>query len=101
MTAQTNLRFTPHTPNDLIWRQYGAGILAQYPEEEWDFRISQVPPTYQDYIRARIGRESSARTAQERAGGVQEEGALPYGRGNTKELPREALNEHRNHATPL
>lgn len=48
------LRFTPHTPNDLIFKQYGEALMAQYPETEWERRIELVPVAYRDYIRARI-----------------------------------------------
>lgn len=61
-------RFTPHTPIDLVWKQYGAGIIAQYPKEEWERRIRQVPPAYQDYIRVRISQGEAAGTTREGQG---------------------------------
>lgn len=75
--ATNELRFIPHMPADLVWKQYGAGIVAQYPEKEWEKRVQQVPPAYQDYIRERISLENGAVTAKEGQGDAKPEQALP------------------------
>ena len=61
-----------HMPTDQIWRQYGEAIMTQYPEDEWERRISQVPPAYRAYIRERIWKESAATTANASAEATQQ-----------------------------
>lgn len=59
------LKFNPHMPDDLVWKQYGTGIQTQWPATEWEERIMQVPPAYRAYIRDRLEREKTARAKRE------------------------------------
>lgn len=52
------------TTQDLVWLQHGSNIMSQFPEAEWNLRISQVPLIYREYIRKRIWREMHARGAR-------------------------------------
>lgn len=49
----SHLRFIPHMPDDLIWKQYGT-VLADLPPEEQERRVLLIPVLYRDYIRGRL-----------------------------------------------